>query len=241
MTKKEHNKEHDRKVKMVIMEQLFDKLLKETRKNSRIRPNQNYKNWKKTITNSKGSISIRCQANVNATKNKNEPRQCLRKAMKNCLVCQTHGGKRKIQREEITLIKQSLGIYTGEGLTALQKELEEIENITPEQLQDTTDELKLGIALLRNYLKNTDDEKIAKSPGQLMWIIGEIARLKKENYEMKHSKDVSFTRDQVTFLFSQFYLILIRLVKDQDLLQKISNEIDRVGKYIGKEGFKEIS
>lgn len=219
----------------IIKEKLFLELLEKSRKNSLIRKNQEIDEWKMFIVSHKGTISIRCQCKVI---NKKPYQQCLKKAIAGRLFCTTHGGLALVKSEKTKEIKKDLGIYTGEDIKSLRTELSEIENISEEQLQDTTDELKLGIALLRKYLKNTDDDKIAKGPGQLMWLIGEIARLKKEHYEIKHSKNVSWTKEQVQFLFNQFYLILIKQISDHNLLKSISEEIDRVGKQIGQTGFK---
>ena len=225
--------------KTAIKEKVFDEILKGTRKNSAVRKNQSFEGWKKFHISQTGRIQIRCQANVG--KNKKKPKQCMKVSILGNLICETHGGKSLLKKEKIAEIKQSLGIYSGSGIKALQQELKEIENLTDEQLQDTKDELKLGIALLRKYLKNTEDEKIAKNPGQLMWLIGEIARLKRENYEIRHSKDVSFTKEQVMFLFHQMYMILIELIKDTTLLESISKRIEEVGEQIGENGFKEIN
>lgn len=229
------NQEEKKIQNKLLQEQIFNELLKKCRKNSHIIKNQLNKNWQKLKEN-KISYSIRCQA----VRNNKPGEQCINTAMHGTLLCKNHSmGIEK--KKEITKIKQSLGIYSGSGVIALQKELAEVQHLTDADLQDTTDELKLGISLLRKYLKETDDEKIAKNPGQLMWLIGEISRLKKEYYEIKHSKNVSFTKEQVVFLFNQVYLILIKLVKDVDLLKSIGEEIDEVGKRIGKEGFKNVN
>lgn len=223
--------------KVIIKERIFDEIIKKSRKNSAAIKNQLFSNWKKSIIYANGAVSVRCQANVS----KKSPKQCMRKAVTNTVFCNGHGSNLTVEKKEIQELKQELGIYSGGGVKALQKELKEIEDLSPEQLQDTTDELKLSIALLRNLLKHTDDEKLAKSPGSLMWIIGEIARLKKEHYEIKHSKSVSFTKEQVTFMLNQFYLVLITLIKDADLLGEISGKLAEIGQQIGKNGFREVS
>jgi len=223
---------------IVSKEMLFDKLIKKQRKNSVLVANQSIEGWKKLLIKNNGTAVIRCQAKI---KKNGKVLQCGRFAMSGQIACKTHTGGEKIAKKEIRKIKESLGIYSGAGIQTLQKELKEIENLEPEQFQDTTEELKLGIALLRNYLKMNDDEKVAKAPGTLMFLIGEIARLKKEHWEIKHAKNVSFTKEQVMFLFNQFYLILVKLVKDMDLLKDISLEMDKVARLVGKEGFKEIS
>lgn len=223
--------------KVIIKERVFDEIFKKSRKNSAAVKNQLYPNWKKTITYSNGLTAIRCQANVS----KKGTKQCMTRSVTSTLFCRHHGSKSVMAKKEVQEIKRELGIYSGNGITALQQELKEIENLSPEQLQDTTDELKLSIALLRRYLKDTDDAKISKSPGQLMWIIGEIARLKKEHYEIKHSKNVSFTKEQILYMFNQFYLVLISSIKDTNLLENISVQIEEIGKQIGKNGFREVS
>jgi hypothetical protein len=218
----------------------YEKLIAMCKKDSPILENTKRKGWQRYIYRPKGGVSIRCQAR-SGNKSTGKVVQCLMPALIGKLVCRRHGGALGKANTKKVKIREELGIYSGNGIKNLQAELKEIQDLQPEQLQDTTDELKLSIALLRKYLKSADDEKIAKNPSQLLWMIGEIARLKKEYYEIKHTKNVSFTKEQVVFLFNQFYLILIKLVKDTDLLQQISYEIEQVGNKIGESGFKSVN
>lgn len=235
MAKTNKQKEYEIAKRRAALELVFNEYLGKLKGNSAILKNQSRKGWQKLSVSSRGAVNIRCQAKLKSGS------QCAKIALRGMLLCSTHGGKGLVKREEIKKMKRDLGIYSGSDIKSLQKELREVKDLTEEQLQDSTDELKLGIALLRKYLRETEDIKIAKNPGQLMWLIGEIARLKKEHYEVKHSKDVSFTKDQVEFLFNQFYLILIDEIKDVDLLKTIADRLTEIGKQIGRNGFKVVS
>ena len=220
---------------MIEKEKYFEHLIEKfTDKKSRIIQYVNREGWEKFYISPTGRIDIRCQSKCH-----NSELQCRAKAEKGKIACRVHGGLTEGKVVKVKSdIQRSLGIYQGSEKWALQRELKEVEHLTPEELQDTTDEIKLSVALLRNYLSKTTDEQISKNPGQLIWILGEIARLKKEYFEIKHSKSVSFSWEQVSFLFMNFQLILIRLIKDPVLLSDISAEIRRAGSLIEKNGFK---
>ena len=195
--------------KTVLKEKVFDRLLEKTRKNSAVRKNQNLEGWKKCVISQTGYVSIRCQSKV---VNKHPFQQCRRKASMGLLICNFHGARSfEKKKEKQEFLQKEHGIYSGNEIKTLQKELKEIENITPEQLMDISDELKLAISLLRKYLKEIEEEKIARSPGTLIYLISEISKLKKEHFDMKHSREVSFTKEQMKFLFNQVCLILIEL------------------------------
>jgi hypothetical protein len=195
------------------------------------RINQDWQDFQ--ITNN-GHVYIRCQAQIKGT-----DKQCRGRAKSGTLACMAHGARYGLRdskkRDEL---KTSLGIYQGKGMKALQKDLEEVDRLTPEELQDTTPEVKLAVALLRNLLSSKTDEEIAKNPGQLTWVIGEISRLKKEHYEMKHDTKFSFTRDQVQFLFVQMQLAIMSIIKDPEILEALSNRMREVGKMIEQDGYK---
>jgi len=232
VTKIEVNEKVNKKIKLKkkVLKKLFKKYedRKSTKKALLLRSKYKWEDF--NITKS-GRVFIRCQSKLNSIE---KIKQCRASASKDKLFCRVHGGRGKKDQKKFDELKS---VYTGDKFKGLQSELKQIENISPEELQDTTSELKVAISLLRAYLKKTPDDSITKNPGQLMYIIGEIARLKKEHYEIKHAKNFSFTREQVLMMFIHFQTALVEVIKDTTLLGKVSDKIKEVGKYIEGEGF----
>ena len=194
------------------------------------------KGWKIVKVYDSGRVRMRCQARVDD--GNGNAVQCNHPALKNDINCRFHGGRKKrIHKNMEIAIKRELGLYEVPG-AALQKELKEVEELDQAKLESIDDELKLGLALLRKYLTHTSDEKIGKDPGKLMWLMKNLVDMKKLHYDMKHAKDVSFTREQVEFLFTRFRMVIIEVVKDSDVLNKISERIKLIGFDLKEFGWK---
>lgn len=215
------------------LDKLWD-LLKEKNKKTHTRFRDG---WEKYTIERKRKIGfIRCQARSKDTRTE---RQCKNKALKGLLVCMEHaGGRNKVRIRNIIEIKKRLGIYDLGENRALSKELKEVEDLRPEEIEGLYGELKLSIALLRGYLKATPDEEIKRKPSKLMWLIDNISRFKKTHYDMVYAPKSSFTREQVEYMLSRIKGVIIEVVKDTDMLEKISEGIRNLGIQLKEEGFK---
>jgi len=182
-----------------------------------------------------GRIVIRCQAKLQSS---HPPRQCPYPALKGRVVCRRHTGVNLEKKKEIRELKKSLGLYDIGKDAALQKELRELEGLAEEDLTNTLDELKLSVVVLRKFLKAKTDDEIAENPGKLMWLLDNIVRFKKTHWEMKHAPKVSFTVEQVEYMFMKFRNIIIDVVKDPEMLSNISRRVQELGAEIRAQGFK---
>lgn len=192
--------------------------------------------WERYKLNKSGMGSIRCQARIPGS---TPEKQCKNIALKGLLVCIDHvGGRSKQRKKNIVLIKKKLGIYDLGEHRALSKELQEVEDLSPDEIEGLYSELKLSIALLRGYLKATPDEEIKRKPSKLMWLIDNISRFKKTHYDMVYAPKTSFTREQVEYMLSKIKGVIIDIVKDPDMLEKISLGIKNLGIQLREEGFK---
>lgn len=220
------------KIRRKTLKRLLEKYSKKKSGKKVLLYRSKYK-WEDVVISSAGTVNIRCQAKLYSTK---KITQCRAKAVEGKLFCRVHGGRKQKEQKQFDELKN---VYLGKEFKGLQGELQSLENLSPEELQDTSSELKVAISLLRAFLKRTTDEQITRNPGQLMYIIGEIARLKKEHYEVKHAKNVSFTREQVMLMFIHFQNILIEVIKEEKMLKEISSKMKEVGQYIEGRGFIE--
>ena len=190
-----------------------------------------WKLWKEH----RGKVVIRCQSKKHGT---NPPEQCKETALNGHYMCRVHckgrAGKRAKAVEEI---KKEIGVYDIKD-GALQKQLKDIETLDPKQLESVMPEIKLSLALLREFLKRHTDEQIMKNSGRLMWLLDNIARFKKTQYDMQHAKEVTFTIQQVNYLFLGVKNVLISEIKDIELLKKVAKGIDKFGIELKEDGFK---
>jgi len=154
-------------------------------------------------------------------------------------MCSRHN-KKTDRSKEIELVRKSMGLYDVGKEKALQKELKEVEQFDDEKLEDTTDELKLAIGVMRKYLKETTDLKIARKPGQLMWMLNNIMNFKKIHWEIKHADKVTYTKEQVDYMFIKIRNILMDVVKDTGLLAEIAKRISKMGIEMREDGFKVV-
>jgi len=192
-------------------------------------------NWEEFIIGKNGKTIVRCQAKIRRS---NPPRQCSQKAMKGRLMCVKHNRKEDGNRKEVAVMRRNMGLYEVGKDKAMQKELKEVKGYDEKQLADTSDELSLAVALLRRYLKENTDLKIARKPGQLMWLISNVMNFKRIHWEIKHADKVTYTKEQVDYLFIKIRNILTTVIKDTDLLQEIADKIKMMGVELRDDGFK---
>jgi len=112
---------------------------------------------------------------------------------------------------------------------ALQTDLKEIEAISKADLESLDNEIKVLMALARNYLKYNSDEELAKKPNNLRLIIETLVSAKKFAHEMRYGTQFSFSIDVVNYMVFQIKSIITKSVTDVEVLKKIN------------EGFKTLS
>jgi hypothetical protein len=195
-----------------------------------------YNGWKKFIVYKSGTVFIRCQAIM--PNNSDEPQQCPRQAVSGHILCKRHGGVAAQKTKERAVKKfKDKGIYGIVEKSVLAKELKEIEEIDPEELGKVDDEIKLAVASLRAYLKDTPDQIITKQTGKLLFYLEKIVNFKKMKHEMTHAPNVSFTINQVNFVFSEVRSIIIEEVEDVEKIKKISDKFKKISERLKEEGF----
>jgi len=192
--------------------------------------------WEETKIGKHGKTIVRCQAKIRRS---DPAKQCTLPAKHGMVMCSRHN-KKTDRSKEIELVRKSMGLYDVGKEKALQKELKEVEQFDDEKLEDTTDELKLAIGVMRKYLKETTDLKIARKPGQLMWMLNNIMNFKKIHWEIKHADKVTYTKEQVDYMFIKIRNILMDVVKDTGLLAEIAKRISKMGIEMREDGFKVV-
>jgi len=226
------NKEKEIEKRKKHLNKIFDKLKKKSATIER-------EGWERFTTHKNGTVNIRCQALV---KRDGGIKQCGNRVLKDMLVCRFHSGRNRMGKKNAAMneIREKLGVYKLGREGALQKELKEIQDVDSEELDNVTSEIHLALALLRKYLKETSDEEISRKPGQLMWLIDNIVNFKKAQWEMKHAPKVSFSLEQVEYLFIKMRMVLIDVIKDSEMLKDISGKMKKLGVEIKEEGFRVI-
>jgi hypothetical protein len=191
--------------------------------------------WEKLIINKeKVKVSIRCQALKDKQHSGTE--QCGKQAKRNHLFCALHMPSTKKRTKEV--IEKEVKTYRKYGLIkpsevkALKKELQEVEDLPLETLQLFDEEIKIVLALLKKVLKDAEKDKTYRLTNSLTGrdgIITRLVELKKVQFELTHSPKVVFTKDQVEYMFLKFKMALIEVIKDKEVIQKLSDKFRLIG------------
>jgi len=185
--------------------------------------------WEKIFITKK-SVYIRCQSPSFKRGKEIETEQCGNVALKNSLFCKMHNFKKSIKKEKVQKTLQeykSFGLFTGQQFKAFQDELKELEDYPQEKFEELDDEIKLALALLRNLLKSSTSKQLQKKPWLLTGgngILARLTELKKVQHDLKYSPKVVFTRDQVEYLFIKLKMAILEIIKDKEILQKLSDK-----------------
>lgn len=179
-----------------------------------------------------GVVVRRCMSKKRGT---NPEIQCHRHAKKGDIYCNRHTPPR---RKWIREAKEKYGLYNVKKSGKLKEHLEAVERVPEEQLTGLKEEIKLSLATLRGYLEETTDLEILRKPGRLMWILDGISRLKRNHHEILHGPKVTFTVDQVQYLFIKLRVVITNNVKDMSILKKISDEMNIIGLEMKEDGWK---
>lgn len=220
-------------------EEKYKEVFGKTNKNTRemIEERINKSGWQKFNIEKTGNIRIRCHGKLSKVE-----KQCPRNAMNGILFCKSHSlAVNKENQKAIIKRAEGYGIYQGADFKCLQEELEEIGEIPESFKTDLTEELKLVLALVRKMLKVYDDDFIAMKPGMFTGkdgIITRLIELKKTYHDIKHDPKVSFTKEQVEYMFVRIKMAMMKFIKDPQILEEISNEIRLVGLEIKQKGWK---
>jgi dGTP triphosphohydrolase len=185
-----------------------------------------------------GRKYIRCQAMKGGGK-EDKSKQCKGTAVRGKLVCKYHmHGIEKALKVKRMVLEKRHGLYVSEKGGNLSKSLVEVQKIPKEKMEGLESEMVLAVAGLRKYVMETTDEEMKARPYKLFSFLESIAKIKEAHSKILYNKNVTYTREQVQYIFVQLKTLIVTYVKDGDTLKQIAEGWKSVAENVGRDGFK---
>ena len=166
-------------------------------------------------------MTRRCLYNMGTEE---KPQQCKKFVYKGSIFCNSHGGQRKFSAP---LRLQELGIFHTSG--ALEKEIEEVKPVDKKQLESLEDDIKLQMAAMRNFLKNSTNKDLIKKANTFRLMCETLVNSKMNWHEMQYGKKVSFSIETVNYVLYKVFNIIVANISDVEEIKKIKVEIQKLG------------
>ena len=112
---------------------------------------------------------------------------------------------------------------------ALEKEIEEVKPVDKKQLESLEDDIKLQMAAMRNYLKNSTNEELIKKANTFRLMCETLVNSKMNWHEMQYGKKVSFSIETVNYVLYKVFNIIVANISDVEEIKKIKVEIQKLG------------